>query len=108
MSTVATAYFEEQTEEQQIRQRSLKTSETKKMIPLYNRRKPSSRSFNSIRNVLFILIFIPYISSCIQSLFPDAQLARELGVSVLDISEKSKLNRIELNTIKYEPFFSIK
>ena len=60
MSTVATAYFEEQTEEQQIRQRSLKTSE-EKMIPLFNRRKSSARSFNSIRNVLFILIFITFI-----------------------------------------------
>ena len=48
---------------------------------------------------VFTSIFIPYISTCIQALFPDAQLARELGVSVLDISEKSKLNRIDLDKI---------
>jgi hypothetical protein len=63
MSTVATAtaYFEEQISEQQLRQRSLKAPE-KKMIPLFNRRKTtSSRSFNSIRNILFILILITFV-----------------------------------------------
>ena len=55
---------------------------------------------------VFILIFIPYISSCIQSLFPDTQLARELGVSILDISEKSKLNRIDIDQI-IEPIKNI-
>jgi hypothetical protein len=48
---------------------------------------------------IFISIFIPYISTCIQALFPDTQLARELGVSVLDINEKSKLNRIDIDQI---------
>jgi hypothetical protein len=62
MSTVATttAYFHEQSAEQQIRLRSLKQTE-EKMIPLYNRRKVSSRSFYSIRNILFLLIFITFI-----------------------------------------------
>jgi hypothetical protein len=55
---------------------------------------------------VFISIFIPYISTCIQALFPDAQLARELGVSVLDISEKSKLNRIDIEQI-IEPIQNI-
>jgi len=55
---------------------------------------------------IFISIFIPYISTCIQALFPDAQLARELGVSVLDISEKSKLNRIDIDHI-IEPIKNI-
>ncbi|CAF1125403.1 unnamed protein product [Rotaria sordida] len=55
---------------------------------------------------IFIKIFIPYISSCIQVLFPDAQLARELGVSVLDISEKSKLNQIDIEQI-IEPIKNI-
>ena len=48
---------------------------------------------------VFSHVFIPYISSCIQALFPDGQLAKELGVSVLDISEKSKLNRIDVEKI---------
>jgi Golgi nucleoside diphosphatase len=62
MSTVATAtaYFEELSEEQQIRQRLSKPIE-KKMIPLFHRRKISSRSFSSIRNVLYILIFITFV-----------------------------------------------
>ncbi|CAF0711734.1 unnamed protein product [Adineta steineri] len=62
MSTVATAtaYFEEQLSEQQIRQRVPNVPE-KKMIPLFNKRKTSSRSFYSIRNLLFILIFITFI-----------------------------------------------
>lgn len=58
MSTVASAttYFEEQ----QIRQRSLKTSE-KKMIPLFHHRKSSSHVFNLIRKSLFLIIFITFI-----------------------------------------------
>jgi len=62
MSTVATAtaYFEELSEEQQIRQRLSKPIE-KKMIPLFHHRKMSSRSFSSIRNVLYILIFITFV-----------------------------------------------
>lgn len=48
---------------------------------------------------VFTSIFIPYISTCIQALFPDTQLARELGLSILDISEKSKLNRIDIEQI---------
>ena len=48
---------------------------------------------------VFTSIFIPYVSACVQALFPDVQLARELGVSVLDISEKSKLNRIDTEKI---------
>lgn len=55
---------------------------------------------------VFILIFIPYISTCIQALFSDTQLARELGVSILDISEKSKLNRIDIEYI-IEPIKNI-
>jgi len=55
---------------------------------------------------IFILVFIPYISTCIQALFPDTQLARELGLSVLDISEKSKLNRIDIEQIT-EPIKNI-
>jgi hypothetical protein len=55
---------------------------------------------------VFISIFIPYISTCIQTIFPDTQLARELGVSVLDISEKSKLNRIDIEQI-IEPIKNI-
>jgi len=55
---------------------------------------------------VFNSIFIPYISTCIQALFSDAQLARELGVSVLDISEKSKLNRIDIEQI-IEPIKNI-
>jgi hypothetical protein len=66
MSTVATAYFVEQSHEKQVRQRSLKISdseeeETKKMIPLFHRRRASSRNFNLIRTILFILIFITFI-----------------------------------------------
>jgi len=63
MSTVATATTTAYFEQQQIRQRSLKISEEEKskMIPLFNRRRSSSRSFNSIRNVLFLLIFITFI-----------------------------------------------
>lgn len=64
MSTVATttAYFEEQLSQQGIRQRSSeKTKETNRMIPLYNRRTISSRNFASIRNLLFILIFITFV-----------------------------------------------
>jgi hypothetical protein len=64
MSTVATVYFEEQSHEKQVRQRSLKISESeeeKKMIPLFQRRKSSSRSFNLIRNLLFILILITFV-----------------------------------------------
>jgi len=62
LSTVATAtaYFEELSEEQQIRQRLSKPLE-KKMIPLFHRRKMSSHSFSSIRNVLYILIFITFV-----------------------------------------------
>ena len=48
---------------------------------------------------VFTSIFIPYISTCIQALFPSSQLARELGVSELEINEKSKLNRIDLEKI---------
>ena len=48
---------------------------------------------------IFITIFLPYIDSCVQALFPDGQLAKELGVSILDISEKSKLNRLDLEKI---------
>jgi hypothetical protein len=55
---------------------------------------------------VFISIFIPYVSTCIQALFPDGQLARELGVSILDISEKSKLNRIDIDQI-IEPIKNI-
>jgi conserved oligomeric Golgi complex subunit 8 len=55
---------------------------------------------------VFVSIFIPYISTCLQALFSDQQLARELGVNVLDISEKSKLNRIELEKIS-EPIETI-
>jgi hypothetical protein len=55
---------------------------------------------------VFISIFIPYVSTCIQALFPDGQLARELGVSILDISEKSKLNRIDIDQI-IEPIKTI-
>jgi hypothetical protein len=55
---------------------------------------------------VFISIFIPYIDTCMQALFPDTQLARELGVSVLDISEKSKLNRIDIDQI-IEPIRNI-
>jgi ectonucleoside triphosphate diphosphohydrolase 5/6 len=67
MSTVATttAYFEEQFLEQQIHQRSsssIISEEKPKMIPLFNRRKaPPSRTFYSIRNILFILIFITFL-----------------------------------------------
>ncbi|UJR29357.1 hypothetical protein I4U23_010569 [Adineta vaga] len=62
MSTVATAspYFEEQSSELQIRHRIIKPIE-KKMIPLFTRRHSSSRSFYSIRNLLFILIFITFV-----------------------------------------------
>ncbi|CAF1056991.1 unnamed protein product [Rotaria sp. Silwood1] len=55
---------------------------------------------------IFIRIFIPYINTCIQALFPDAQLARELGVSILDVSEKSKLNQIDIEQI-IEPIKTI-
>ncbi|UJR09209.1 hypothetical protein I4U23_013457 [Adineta vaga] len=55
---------------------------------------------------IFISIFIPYIDTCIQALFPDAQLSRELGVSVLDVSEKMKLNRIDIENI-IEPIRTI-
>ncbi|CAF1169396.1 unnamed protein product [Adineta steineri] len=55
---------------------------------------------------VFITIFIPYIDTCMQALFPDAQLADELGVSALDISEKSKLNRIDIHHI-IEPIQNI-
>lgn len=48
---------------------------------------------------VFVLIFLPYIDSCLQALFPDNQLAKELGLSVLDVSEKSKLNRLDLEQI---------
>ncbi|CAF1616542.1 unnamed protein product [Rotaria magnacalcarata] len=55
---------------------------------------------------VFIRIFIPYINTCIQALFPDTQLARELGVSILDITEKSKLNQIDIDQI-IEPIKAI-
>lgn len=55
---------------------------------------------------VFITIFLPYINSCVQVLFPDGQLAKELGVSILDISEKSKLNRIDIEKI-IEPIQNI-
>jgi hypothetical protein len=55
---------------------------------------------------VFTSIFIPYVSQCIQALFPDGQLAKELGVSILDISEKSKLNRIDMDQI-IEPIKNI-
>lgn len=48
---------------------------------------------------VFTHTFLPYISTCLQALFPDGQLAKELGVSVLDVSEKSKLNRIDIEKI---------
>lgn len=48
---------------------------------------------------IVVNIFNPYIGSCLQALFPDEQLARTLGVSILDITEKSKLNRIDLDQI---------
>ena len=55
---------------------------------------------------VFIIVFIPYINTCIQALFPDMQLARELGTSVLDVSEKSKLNRLEIDQIS-EPIKNV-
>ena len=55
---------------------------------------------------VFMMIFLPYVSTCMQALFPDAQLAKELGVSVLDVSEKSKLNRIDIEQI-IEPMKNI-
>ncbi|CAF1101254.1 unnamed protein product [Adineta ricciae] len=48
---------------------------------------------------VFNSIFIPYVDTCMQALFPDAQLSRELGVSVLEVSEKTKLNRIDVEQI---------
>jgi len=66
MSTVATAtaYFEEQSSQQGIRQRSTHNSSesrTNRMIPMYNRRTISTSNFTSIRNVLFILILITFV-----------------------------------------------
>jgi ectonucleoside triphosphate diphosphohydrolase 5/6 len=73
MSTVTTVYFEEQSHEKQFRERALKSSASeeeeeeeeegkkKKMIPLFHRRRGSSRSFYSIRNLLFLLIFFTFI-----------------------------------------------
>ena len=55
---------------------------------------------------VFMMIFLPYVSTCMQALFPDTQLAKELGVSVLDVSEKSKLNRIDIEQI-IEPMKNI-
>ena len=55
---------------------------------------------------VFMMIFLPYVSTCMQALFPDAQLAKELGVSVLDVSEKAKLNRIDIEQI-IEPIKNI-
>lgn len=55
---------------------------------------------------VFTSIFIPYINTCIQALFPDAQLARELGVTVLDVAEKSKLNQLDVDFI-IEPIKNI-
>lgn len=48
---------------------------------------------------ILIRIFYPFLSSCLQALYPDNQLARELGVSVLEISEKLKLNRLEIDQV---------
>ena len=56
MSTIGTSYFEQQ----QIRQRLSKLSE-KTMSPLFQSRKTSSRTFYSIRNLLYILIFTTFI-----------------------------------------------
>jgi conserved oligomeric Golgi complex subunit 8 len=53
-----------------------------------------------------ISIFVPYINTCLQTLFPDTQLARELALSVLEISEKSKLNRLDLDNLN-EPLQQI-
>jgi hypothetical protein len=62
MSTVGptTAYFEEQSLEQELRQRSSSSTKAKekKMIPLYHSRKSSIRNFNNIRKFLFVLILI--------------------------------------------------
>ena len=67
MSTVPTAYFEEQSHEKHFRQRPLKISDSeeeekkKKMIPLFHRRRAPAGSFYLIRNLLFILISITLI-----------------------------------------------
>ena len=68
----------------------------------YNSEKVTLTKFELEQFVDFLRIFttvlIPYISTCIQALYPDGQLARELDVSALDISEKSKLNRINIGS----------
>ncbi|CAF1125584.1 unnamed protein product [Rotaria sp. Silwood1] len=62
MSRVATAtgYIEEQSEEQELRQRLPKPPE-KKMIPLFHRRKKPTNVFHLMRYLLFILIFLTFV-----------------------------------------------
>lgn len=55
---------------------------------------------------VFVRIFVPYVNTCVQALFPETQLARELGLSILDITEKSKLNQIDIDHIN-EPIVTI-
>ncbi|CAF3116254.1 unnamed protein product [Rotaria sp. Silwood2] len=55
-----TGYLEEQSAEQEIRQRLSKPSE-KKMIPLFHRRKRTSNLFNLMRYLLFTFIFLTLI-----------------------------------------------
>lgn len=69
----ATAYFEEQSSsEVELRQRTSSplssTIEAKKMIPLFHRRKISTRSLFSIKNLLIILIFLTIVSILYSSL----------------------------------------
>ncbi|CAF3112605.1 unnamed protein product [Rotaria socialis] len=59
-AATATTYFEENSQEQHIRQRLSKTFQ-KTMIPLFHRRKSSANMFYLMRNLLFILILITFV-----------------------------------------------